>query len=287
MKKIIYIIAFCAIAVACSKEVNGVHDGNELYFTAVIEQPVPAEKASFSNNTIVFEAGDKIRVCDANASTKKGATYQATGVFKIDSGLTETAPYYAVYRYQATPATGNTDGAIANLNSPSSGYEMKLESIIYPYQQAVTGGVDQNSCPMLGKAGADKEFKFVQMASLLKFDLGISGVTRVVLSSNDNVYIAGRTNINVKDENSDGWLDTFLVGTSSPDYSSITLIPPSGQSTFPNGTYYIATRPDRNCTGGLTLTIYGEGDTVLKTVTKTNTVKLNRGAIRYLGSFFQ
>ena len=291
MKKVfIYIAALCSVCMSCQKEAPDAQDG-PMFFTAEIQQPDDPDrndgKATFTDQTINFEYGDKIRVCDAARTTKKGATFQKDGTFKVDSGLAESDTYYGIYRYQATPAAGNTDVATANFDAPNtSDYEIKMSSYVYPYQQAVLNGVDPNSTPMFGKAGSDKKFKFIQVTSLLKFDLQMEGVTKVTLKSNDeSVKISGFIALNVAETSGDGWLDKVEVKTNNNHYDFVTLIPPVGETTFPKGTYYIATRPDRNCTSGLTITFYGADDAVLKTATNSNKVQLKRGTIRYIGNF--
>lgn len=176
---------------------------------------------------------------------------------------------------------------VANISAGSSGYEVKYDSNVYPVQVAEYDGFDPNALGMGGKAGKDKEFKFVQLTSLVKFELKKAGVSKVVLKSlNEGVLIAGRYNVLCSDSDDNGWFDTFKVGTANNDVSnSITLLPPSGMTEFPQGVYYIVTRPERNCSGGLSLTFYDSSDMELKTFKNTEKVQLRIGKIRYLGSF--
>ena len=287
-----------ATVLACQKE-NAVETNNAEVFTAVIEQSEPDSKAFLTDELKVrFAKNDKIRVCEETFTTKKDCKCITDGTsvaeFQFNTALpANAASYYAVYPYNATRPTGTSYGQVQNLSKGDATfngdqkYEFKAESNIFPTQVAVVGGVDPNSFGMAGKAGSDKVLRFSQMSSLVKFELKKAGVAKVVLASlNTGTYIAGRYNVQCLDTDNDGWFDAFTQGTSNNDQSStITLLPPGEGSEFPQGVYYIATRPGRNCSGGLSLTFYDAAGNELKSFSNTSKVQLNRGKVRNLGSF--
>ena len=283
---------------ACQKENAANENVNELVFTASIQQPAPETKATLEDGLkVAFQVNDKIRVgypivgtdgkvtiggkkdCKCNAGGITGATF----TFNKDLPTDESC-YYAIYPYQPASPEGYSFTQICNLDPGTSPYEFKANGNIHPVQVAVLNGADPAVLGMIGKAGADKFFRFSQMTSLLKFELKKDGVSKVVLSAG-TVEIAGQYNVQGQDTDADGWFDTFTQGTNNADKSAtITLLPPVDNKTFPQGTYYIATRPGRNCSAGLKLSFY-DGETELKSFSNTSKVQLNRGKVRNLGSF--
>jgi len=294
-----YMIMAAAVC-ACQKENVAAPEAEGEFFTACIEQPAPETKAMLEDGVkVAFQLNDKLRVTESTFSNKKDVKCTTGGssgaMFSWNTGLAEAAGYYAVYKYQATVPAGSGFGAVCNLakGAKKDGvqYEFEAQSNVFPIQIAVTGGFDPNVLGMVGKAGSDKVFRFSQMTSLLKFELKKDGVAKIVLAALPTAdaaaeYIGGRYSMQCLDEDNDGWFDKLLAGMSADNQSStITLLPPTGEATFPQGVYYIVTRPTRNCKGGISLTFHGSDDAVLKTVSNTEAVQLNRGKIRFLGSF--
>ena len=284
-QKILLIFSLCA-AIGCSKE-NLPENTREISFSAEFESTGIDGKAVFDGTSFTFENGDKIRVCEKERTNKKGFTFKSsTGNF-TGEGLNESDCYYCVFRYQATAAPGSTvTTQVANLDAPASGYDVRLYSTIYDHQQAVLNGYDTQSAPMYGKAlASDMTFKFILGVSLLKIDLQYEGITSVVLTSPNGTTLAGNCGYDLKDEDGDGWFDGFsLRNWDIGNSSTITLIPPVGQTIFPKGVYYIVARPGKTHGGGLSLTLYN-GETPVKTFSKTSSVTLNRAKIRNLGTF--
>ena len=291
-----------AAVCACQKETPAAPEAGDKFFTACIEQPTSEEgtKAELVDGVKVgFQINDKIRVTESTINNKKDCKCTTGGtsgvVFSWNLGLTEADGYYAVYKYQATVPAGSGFAQVCNLGKgvliEDVQYEFQAQSTVYPIQIAVVGGFDPNALGMAGKAGSDKNFKFSQMNSLVKFELKKDGVAKVVLTSlapseGEPTNIGGRYSMQCLDEDKDGWFDKFYPGMSADNESpTITLLPPADQSTFPQGVYYIVTRPARNCAGGLSMTFYDAADTEMKTFSNSEKVQLNRGKIRYLGSF--
>lgn len=292
-----YMIMAAAVC-ACQKENVDAPKTQDTVFTACVEQPAVDTKATLEDGmNVSFSVNDRIRVgypivasdgkvtiggkkeCRCTVGGAKGATF----TFHADLPADQTC-YYAIYPYNPASPEGYSFGKICNLDPGTSPYEFKANGNIHPVQVAVLNGADPAVLGMLGKAGADKVLRFSQMSSLVKFELKKDGVAKVVLTA--QIEIAGQYNVQGQDSDGDGWFDTFGQGTNNTDKSTtITLLPPVDNATFPQGVYYIATRPGRNCTNGLSLTFYDASDTEMKTFSNSKTVKLNRGKIRFLGSF--
>ena len=292
-----YMIMAAAVC-ACQKENVAAPEAEGEFFTACIEQPAPETKATLEDGVNVsFTVNDKIRVgypiVGTNGAVSIGGKKECkctvggvTGAtFPLHKDLpTDQTCYYAIYPYNPASPDGYSFAQICNLDPGTSPYEFKANGNIHPVQVAVLNGADPAVLGMIGKAGADKVFRFSQMSSLVKFELKKDGVSKAVLSAG-TVEIAGQYNVQGQDSDGDGWFDTFTQGTNNADKSAtITLLPPAGSTTFPQGVYYIATRPGRNCAAGLSLTFY-DGETELKSFSNTSKVQLNRGKIRFLGSF--
>ena len=288
-----------ATVLACQKENAANENVNELVFTASIQQPAPETKATLEDGLkVAFQVNDKIRATEWTITNKKDCKCTTGGVnavFSFNTGLSQDAEgYYAVYKYQATVPAGSGYLQICNLGKGAKKegvqYEFEAQSNVYPIQTAVLNSFDPNSLGMVGKSGSDWNLKFCQMNSLLKFELKKDGVSKVVLESlatadTDPVNIAGRYSMQCLDEDKDNWFDKFYPGMSTDNESpTITVLPPTGQTTFPQGVYYIVTRAARNCEGGLKLSFY-DGETELKSFSNTSKVQLNRGKVRNLGSF--
>lgn len=292
-----YMIMAAAVC-ACQKENVDAPKTQDMVFTACVEQPAVDTKATLEDGmNVSFTANDRIRVgypivasdgkvtiggkkeCRCTVGGAKGATF----TFHADLPADQTC-YYAIYPYNPASPEGYSFGKICNLDPGTSPYEFKANGNMHPVQVAVLNGADPTVLGMIGKAGADKVLRFSQMSSLVKFELKKDGVSKAVLSAG-TVEIAGQYNVQGQDSDGDGWFDTFTQGTNNTDKSAtITLLPPAGSTTFPQGVYYIATRPGRNCAAGLSLTFY-DGETELKSFSNTSKVQLNRGKIRFLGSF--
>ena len=280
-----------ATVLACQKENAANENVNELAFTTSIQQPEAQTKATLEDGLkVAFQVNDKIRATEWTITNKKDCKCTTGGVnavFSFNTGLSQDAEgYYAVYKYQATVPAGSGLGQICNLGKGAKKeglqYELEAQSIVYPIQTAVLNSFDPNSLGMVAKTGKDWNLKFCQMNSLLKFELKKDGVSKVVLESlatadTDPVNIAGRYSMQCLDEDKDNWFDKFYPGMSADGESpTITILPPSGQTTFPQGVYYIVTRAARNCEGGLKLSFY-DGETELKSFSNTSKVQLNRG----------
>ena len=300
--KLFAYMMMAAAVCACQKENAAAPQAEGLFCTACIEQPVAEDgtKAMLEDGVkVAFQVNDKLRVTEVTVTNKKDIKCTTGGssgaVFSWNTGLAEADGYYAVYKYQATVPAGSGFGPVCNLakGAKKDGvqYQFEAQSNVFPIQYAVTGGFDPNALGMVGKAGSDKVFRFSQMTSLLKFELKKDGVAKIVLASlptaeDPAANIGGRYSMQCLDEDNDGWFDKFVAGLSADnEMPAITLLPPTGQTTFPQGVYHIVTRPSRNCKGGLSLTFHDSDDAVLKTVSNTDAVQLNRGKIRFLGSF--
>ena len=257
---------------------------------AAIRQIEAESKTTLAESVKVrWATGDKIRIYNTDLSSSSQASALSSGAssqFSLDTPLTGTS-YCAVYPASATsPAGGDAFNAIAT--TPSSGYTVKTRNVIFSTQRALADGFDPLSAPMAALKNGSGVFNFVNYASLLKITLSGTGIARIVIEGNaGTATLAGSFYMDAKDTDDDGILDVFQASVDpSPvdESSTITLLPPSGLSTFDSGTYYVAVRPDVTVAGGLRLTSYDAAGNPMRTLANNTDVTLNRGKIRFLGS---
>ena len=277
-------------AVSCVKEKEQVVPSSERTIYASIRQVEPEVKTTlFETAKVYWTSGDAIRVYNADFSAFSPATAQSSGAstqFTLDAAVSGGS-FCAVYPASATSPAGG-DAFAASVTAPSDGYTLKTRNIIFSTQRAIADGFDPLSTPMAAIKGADGNFTFVNYASLLKFTLSGAGIASVVVEGNKGTAVlAGSFLVDGKDADSDGILDTFQV-TDDPSpvdvSTSVTLLPPDGESVFAPGTYYVAVRPDVTVSGGVRLTSYDAAGNPMRTLANNSNVTLNRGKIRSLGS---
>ena len=296
MKKTSFLKAFIGVililwANSCVKEIENTDVvTGENTVQAAIRQVEPEVKTTLAENVRVYwTSGDKIRVYNSALSASTLGEAQSSGassLFELEDALAGGS-FCAVYPASATsPAGGDAFNSIAT--TPSSGYAVKTRNIVFSTQRAVASGFDPASTPMAAIKGGDGTFHFVNYAALLKFTLSGNGIASVVVEGNTGATIlAGSFYMDAKDTDDDGVLDTFAASAdpSAVDAAkSITLLPPSGEATFPAGTYYVAVRPGITITGGLRVTSYDASGNPMRTLANNSNVTMNRGKIRSLGS---
>ena len=254
-------------------------------------QPVdPEAKTTLAESVKVHWAlGDEVRVYNTDLSASVTGSAQSAGAsseFELTSPLAGSS-FCAVYPASATSPAGG-DAFESSATMPSSGYAVKTRHIVFSTQRALADGFDPASTPMAAIKGGSGTLTFVNYASLLQFTLSGSGIAKVVVEGNTGTAVlAGSFYVQAKDDNADGVLDVFSVEndpSAVDEATSITLLPPSGSSSFPAGTYYVSVRPDVTVTGGLRVTSYDASDNPMRTLANNSNVTLNRGKIRPLGS---
>ncbi|MBR4775569.1 MAG: phosphodiester glycosidase family protein [Bacteroidales bacterium] len=284
-------VSLLTAVVSCVKEKDGDRVHSEgVYLHADIQQVEPEVKTTLVDAAHVYWTAnsDVIRVYNPDLSASVTGTAQSSAAstdFLLEGALSGGS-FCAVYPASAT-SPDDVDFE-ASASAPSSGYAVKTRHIVFSTQRALANGFDPASMPMVAIKGADGSFTFVNYASLLQFTLSGNGIAKVVVEGNTGAAVlAGSFYVQAKDDDADGVLDTFTVAEdASPVDSgtSVTLLPPSGSSTFPAGTYYVAVRPNVTVTGGLRVTSYDASGNPLKTLGGIANVTLNRGKIRPLGS---
>ncbi|MCQ2297587.1 MAG: fimbrillin family protein [Bacteroidales bacterium] len=265
MKKLIFVSLLGLIAMAsCNKIDDNFPAQVELVpmvFNATTADSDVSQKTSLSGNAVLWQSGDAIGVVSGGALSRleiSGGVGTASASFSGLAGA--TAPYYAFYPYQEGVTL--EDGVLKNINLPRR-------------QIATLGGFDPR-CNIMVAASNTTDLTFRQVCSYIKVTTDFPCKHITFKSTYNGVPLVGKCNA--------GYVASgaFPI-TPQADTAIVSLVPPSGNSTFAAGTYLIAVLP-ATLTRGFSIIFTDEDDKVYVR-TSNSQVSLSRGDILDLGAF--
>ena len=258
MKKItLFLLAAAALFAACTK-VEPVHKS----FTATFdsENSNGTRTELVTGNEVHWIAGDAITIFDGETNVQSTTT-DAGASAKFEADLSSAAPYYALYPYDAN--------AVINGSK-------KITTTLLAVQRAKAGSFadDLNICVAKTEAST---FSFKNVLSYLKFRVPETDVKRVTIKGADNEDLAGRIQIAI---NGEGVPSVYDVKSGA---RVVTLLPPSGESTFATETdYFIAVIPGSLSNGFWML--FTKTDNSISVARTGNSATFNRSGILNMGA---
>lgn len=272
-RKIILINAIVAamLFIACSSDGENNTDDistnvKSLAFSVSQEECIDGTRASLSiGNTIVWETGDQINVFDGLANRafmlSEGAG-KASGIFRgIVSA--ESTDFTAFYPY-TSPVSIDDEGKIANIVLP-------------PNQTATNNGFDKNAALMMAYTRNSTKLVFKNAVGYIKVTPKFACSKIEIKSKNLNTVLAGNATISYNGG------EPKLDFTSNYSYSII-LLPESGKTSYPAGTYYIAV-PAITLAAGWSITFTASTDNKEYIRRGIKEIKFARNKILNLGEF--
>lgn len=237
-----------------------------LAFNVSQEECIDGTRVSLSvGNTIVWETGDQINVFDGLANRafmlSEGAG-KASGVFRgIVSA--ESTDFTAFYPYTSSVSI-NEEGEIANIVLPSN-------------QIATNNGFDKNAALMMAYTRNSTKLVFKNAVGYIKVTPKFACSKIEIKSKNQNTVLAGNATISYNGG------EPKLDFTSNYSYSII-LLPESGKTSYPAGTYYIAV-PAITLAAGWSITFTASTDNKEYIRKGIKEIKFARNKILNLGEF--
>jgi len=271
MKKLLLSALAAMCALACTETTLDTTLGScdpsfrPMSFSAIQK---PDTKAVINGCSILWQEGDAISIFDVSETpsniefplTEGAGTKTAT--FHSESAKVSETGYYALYPY-------TSDATLCD--DVISGVKVKATQTL----SAADMFNDQSSTVMAAYT-TDNTIAFKNVCTYIKFTVGDfdnSPLTEVSFISNCGERLAGTFNLSFSD-------GLPVVGDVTDGSGIVTLKP--FQSTFEEGTYYIAVIP-QTLSKGFTISF---SNSVKKYWLKTNkNVSLNRGAVLDLGLF--
>ena len=201
----------------------------EMTLEIVTDTKQPTRTALMDDGkSVLWEQGDAIAVYDYVATKRKFITEINEGTTRFKGNITpKHSDFLAVYPFDLAEEELSTQKIVMTLPSE---------------QIAVNGGFSSNTNLSIAKGernidGSPSQVRFRNICQLFKLNVPsyiANRMTKVVLSTSK--AIAGKLLIDYSGANP-------TVTVDNQENLSITLLPPTGSSTFAEGTYYIALAP--------------------------------------------
>ena len=210
---------------------------------------------SSSPIALPWQKGTQLKVSSGNLSSKEVYSIDSDGMqsdISSSSPLREFDRYYALYPY-------GVEGISCDIGSGISyagvDYPVQFRSDIPQVQKGVLGSIapELNLCAGIG--GKDGLLKFRNMYSLLKVEIQHPSASKLVVRSAGGKYLSGPFSFYAADIDPDDDFDRFYIRQRGGTSDSVTLLPPSGEKSFPSGVYYMVVLPDL-CEGMLEVSVY-------------------------------
>lgn len=271
-----FVSVFC---ISCDVREEVKDDGQDL-------MQVQIEENSFVG--LSWHKGGQMKVSSGDLSSKETYVISDDGTLSdisSSSPLRECDIYYALYPYGA-------DGISCDIGigttSYGVSYPVQFRSDIPPVQTAVLGSIPSGLNLCAGTGGMDGLLKFRNIFSLLKVDVRHPSAARIVVKCPGNKYLTGPFSFYAADTDSDYDFDRFYIKQRGGTSNSVTLLPPSGEKTFPEGIYHMVVIPEL-CGLQLEMAVYDDRDIIIdfKEVTLEASPARNEavdlGVVRYDG----
>lgn len=259
MKKIsLFLLAVTVALTACNKIGDPVHKSFTASFDVADSDGTRTELVA--GNDVHWIAGDAISIFDGLTNVQS-ITSDAGASAKFEVDLSNSGPYYALYPYNAD--------AVIN----GSG---KITTTLLAVQEAKAGSFADgvNICVARTETST---LSFKNVLSYLKFRVPEAGIKRVTLKGSDNETLAGRIQIAI---DGSGIPSVFDIKNGA---NIVTLLPPSGSSTFATDTdYYIAVLPGTLANGFWLLFTYTDNTIAVAKTSKSAT--FNRSVFLNIGT---
>ena len=201
----------------------------EMTLEIVTDTKQPTRTALMDDGkSVLWEQGDAIAVYDYVATKRKFIAEINEGTTRFKGNITpKHSDFLAVYPFDLAEEELSTQKIVMTLPSE---------------QIAVNGGFSSNTNLSIAKGernidGSPSQVRFRNICQLFKLNVPsyiANRMTKVVLSTSK--AIAGKLLIDYSGANP-------TVTVDNQENLSITLLPPTGSSTFAEGTYYIALAP--------------------------------------------
>lgn len=286
------IIIFFITLPSCMKEGPQEESGQTFpygYFSAEMVDETVHTKTSLDGMTVNWTAGDKVRITSDFSKYVIGTASESGQNTKLSlsAPVAFGSDYYAIFPSSAYQL-GEGDEIKSEILAGNATYPVKFGSTVFPVQRAVLGSFDASRIPMGAYSASDRNFHFVNLASLVKFSLTGSEIAKVVIEdASGKANIAGSFFISCRDTDDDKCLDDFIIeeDPNRKNYStSVTLLPPEGEISFPEGIYYAAVRPGITSLEGVVIKVYDATGSLINGVASKTAVTFNRGRIRNVGN---
>lgn len=224
------IISVCLLALAaCQSDELQVPD-TEACTLEILTSTEHATRTALlqDGKTVVWEQGDAIAVYDYIAPKKKFVAEVSEGTTRFKGNITpKNSSFIAVYPHDLCEEELQSQKVAINLPSE---------------QTAVPGGFAPNTNLSIGKGernvdGSPSQVTFRNICQLFKLQVPsyIDGrITKIVLATNK--AISGKLLVDYS-----GSVPSVTVD--NQENTSVTLLPPAGNTTFAEGTYYMALAP--------------------------------------------
>lgn len=224
------IISVCLLALAaCQSDELQVPD-TEACILEILTSTEHATRTALlqDGKTVVWEQGDAIAVYDYIAPKKKFVAEVSEGTTRFKGNITpKNSSFIAVYPHDLCEEELQSQKVAINLPSE---------------QTAVPGGFAPNTNLSIGKGernvdGSPSQVTFRNICQLFKLQVPsyIDGrITKIVLATNK--AISGKLLVDYS-----GSVPSVTVD--NQENTSVTLLPPAGNTTFAEGTYYMALAP--------------------------------------------
>lgn len=205
MKKIFLVLGAASLVMfaACNKENSIPQEHKTLSITATVEQHENpnATKTALDGTSVVWTAGDAIKVFDASGKTGKltadaaGSSAHFTQVGALDDGFDETGTIYAFYPYDA--ATGASGSTI---------------TFTLPDTQTYVANSFDPACNVAVGVLSDGNVSFKNAFGLLKISLtGVMTVGKIELTTKGSEKLWGTFSANA----ASGYTATYSSGGST------------------------------------------------------------------------
>lgn len=198
---------------------------------------------------VAWEAGDRVSVLAGGHNYLYSAASSGyTTLLTTEAvGIPSSGTFYAVYPYDAD----------------ASFTEEKLSTSLPAVQTAVPGSF---STHLAVARTTDTHLAFKNVCGLVKITIDADNVTKVVFEGNNSEVVAGGIAITVSNEPS--W--TVVAGKGE---TSVTLLPPTSQTTIARGVYYFSALPQKFSAGFKVTAYKGDEASVVRNVTSEYTLE--------------
>lgn len=256
MKRLFALTLLAAFAVvSCTHKENmdqTGQSGSKMRFSARFARSVPAMKVAADYDVdvvnVLWEQDDVVGVFAGDGMAEKFVSLQAGEQTTLQGeALPDASRYYAMYPYDKYAEL--TSGVI---------------STCLPAQQTAVKNKFASHLAVASTIGSSMSFKNV--CTLVRVYVACNGLTRIEFSGLSDEAVAGDINVNVDDA-------TYTLGESVSEV--VTLLPPSGSSTFDIGTYYFSVLP-QTYTAGIKVAAY-KGENVYRSFSVNYSVTLGAG----------
>lgn len=230
-----------------------------------------------------WHKGEQLKVSSGTLSSKEIYSIDSDGKL---SGISSASPLRECDRYYALYPFG-VDGVSCDIGSGTTSdgvdYPVQFRSDIPVVQTGVLGSISSELNLCAGTGGKDGLLKFRNMYSLLKIEIQHPSAAKLVVKCAGGKYLSGPFSFYAVDTDSDYDFDGFYVRQRGGASGSVTLLPPSGEKTFPSGVYYMVVLPDL-CGGTLDVSVYDGREIVVDVKQVVLPAELERNGVVDLGS---